>query len=214
MPKKLDLMLDIEAAGPAPDGAIVSIGWATFDRLARRPEDTAPGTPSCPCYHVPAYGRIAIDVQSCLNIGMKIDPDTVRWWLEQPEEIRQLWRKCDSASAYHIGDALLMLQKIWQEQCDLSITGEPESLVWAYPSVFDLGIIHFAACECGIKPWTWKVHSCSRSVMKALDYRRKDEQVPECFREQHKPELDAARQAIQLQMALHPHGAFMPTPLR
>ena len=64
-------MLDIEALGSKPGSVILSIGAVKF-----------------------AGGKILhefyrrIDPQSCIDAGLKIDVDTVMWWMKQSKEAR------------------------------------------------------------------------------------------------------------------------------
>lgn len=66
-----NVMIDIEALGKSPNGLITSIGAAQF---------------------IPATGEILetfkvnINIQSALNVGLKVDGKTLLWWFEQDQE--------------------------------------------------------------------------------------------------------------------------------
>lgn len=191
MNRRLDIMLDLETAGPAPDGAIVSIGWCVFDR------DRGPLGP------VPGYEprRVDVIVESCLDIGMVIDPDTVKWWLSQEAEVRRLW---NAPGAVPIREALRVFAAEFAKLDAASPSGH-SPLIWAYPATFDLSIFDRAYQLAEMpKGFDRRTYACSRSVMKALGYRRSDERVPKQWRAKHLPEADAVRQAIQLQLCLNP----------
>jgi len=63
-------MLDLETLGTKPGSVILSIGAVQFDL------DTGKLGESF-------YQNI--DIQSCLDAGLTIDPDTLYWWLKQDE---------------------------------------------------------------------------------------------------------------------------------
>lgn len=196
MARRIDLMIDLECAGPAPNGAIVSIGWCAFalDGLVNSTgEALGPVSAS-------AVGRIDVIVESCAEIGMEIDADTVGWWFRQDPEVRALW---NAPGAVPIREALRQLNQRYIDSCTLSTAGP--GLIWAYPSTYDLSILDRAITLCKM-PMAFgrKDYLCSRSVMKGLGYRRSDENIPAQWRQKHLPENDAVRQAIQLQLCLCP----------
>jgi hypothetical protein len=194
--RRLDMMIDLECAGGAPDGAIVSIGWCIFalDGLPNATGDTLGPVSDA------AYGRIAVNVQSCLDIGMEIDERTLReFWFKQPEAVRRLWGE---SNAITIQQALRQVNDIYCGHCT---GGRQDGYVWAYPSTYDLSILDRAYELSGTeRKFGRKDYLCSRSVMKGIGYRRTDEKIPEKWREKHLPEKDAVRQVIQLQLALNP----------
>lgn len=192
--RRLDLMIDLECAGPAPHGAIVSIGWCCFSLDGKM---NSTGTALGPASN-DSFGRYDVIVESCVEIGMKIDPDTIKWWLNQDPEVRRLW---NPPGAIPVHDAL---RKLTHEYSRLSV-GQPGSMLWAYPATYDLSILDYAITLSGItKAFDRRHYGCSRSVMKALGYRRSDELVPPQWRTKHLPENDAVRQAIQLQLCMNP----------
>lgn len=68
------LMLDLETMGNDSYSVITSIGAVEFD------------------LNTGEYGRTfyeRIDIQSCLNSGMKINGSTIYWWLQQNDEARK-----------------------------------------------------------------------------------------------------------------------------
>ena len=73
-----DIMVDIETLSTEPNAVILSLGAIKFSR------DNKP---------VPAlsemetfYKRINID--SCKDLGMHVDPETVKWWDKQEESVK------------------------------------------------------------------------------------------------------------------------------
>lgn len=65
------IMIDLETMGGPPDGAIVAIGACFFNM-----EKLEIG---------PSFYQ-AVHLQTAVNIGMKIEADTVMWWLRQTKE--------------------------------------------------------------------------------------------------------------------------------
>lgn len=189
---RLDLMIDLECAGKAPDGAIVSIGWCVFDRDGKV---VGPYGPMC-------HGRIDVIVDSAVDKGMKLDADTIAWWFKQEPSTRRLW---NAPGAKPLDDALRSLAQVWYDRCQ---PNPAAGWVWAYPATYDLTILDRAYSLCGFRtPWERKNLMCSRSVMKALGFKRDGVGVPEQWRRKHDPEADAVRQVIQLQRCLNPSPA-------
>ena len=198
MARRIDMMIDLECAGPAPNGAIVSIGYCFFalDRMKNSTEFTyGPVSDD-------AFGRIPVQVQSCVDIGMEIDEKTMReFWLKQPDAVRNLWGE---SGAVPIQQALQTLNARYQRSC--FYPNKPN--VWAYPATYDLSILDRAFVLSGIQPnWGRQQYLCARSVMKGLMFDRDKVQMPLEWQVKHLPENDAVRQAIQLQACLTP---FLP----
>ena len=70
-------MLDLETLGTRPGSILISIGATKFD-------ENGP-------YGEPFYMRI--DMQSCVDAGLLIDVDTVKWWMKQSDEARAEFQK-------------------------------------------------------------------------------------------------------------------------
>jgi len=66
-------MLDIETLGIEPGAAILSIGACTFDTEG-----------------VGETFEVSVDLESCQARGLKIDADTLQWWLTQDEAARDV----------------------------------------------------------------------------------------------------------------------------
>jgi exodeoxyribonuclease VIII len=135
-------MLDIETMGNGPQSAILSIGAADFDsdRLF----------------------YCNVDLQSCLDAGLKVDGSTIMWWLAQSEEARGALGK----DAKPLKEALLDFTK-WLSPSDargfyLVYEGE----LWAYPASFDLVIVENACRAVGFNqpPWHYRAPRCLRTI--------------------------------------------------
>lgn len=91
-----DVMCDLETMGTAPDSPIVAIGAVTFN------EDTE---------SIGEFFYRNVDLQSCVEMGARIDGDTVMWWLKQSEDARRRLQK----DRVHINQALTEF-KAWCEK--------------------------------------------------------------------------------------------------
>lgn len=69
-----DLMIDIETMGKTHDAVICSIGACKFD--------IETGELGNHFYR-------AVDMDSCVNKGLKFDASTIEWWLKQSEKARE-----------------------------------------------------------------------------------------------------------------------------
>ena len=69
-----EIMVDIETMAVSSKAAILTIGAIKFDRYGE--DDNINHTDRF-------YSRI--DMQSCVDIGLDVDPVTVNWWEKQPD---------------------------------------------------------------------------------------------------------------------------------
>lgn len=184
-PTSIHMMVDLETLGPAPDGAIVSIGWCAFRMTGL--VDYAPDG---------YYGRILVDVNDCVDKGMVIDPDTVAWWSRQSDEVRAMLR---DQPRLPLLQALVELGGLYKKLCE-EPDHEDTGIMWAYPANFDLAILDRAQMLCKYRMGVSRTkYGCARSVMKFLSYDRSKAPVPQCWVDaKHMPEADAVRQALQL----------------
>ncbi len=67
----MNVMIDLETLGNKPGSVIVALGAVVFSREGISRE---------------FYTRI--DADSCVKVGLTMDPSTVKWWLNQGEEAR------------------------------------------------------------------------------------------------------------------------------
>lgn len=134
------VMLDLETMGTSPGCAIVSIGAVQFD--------LATG----------ALGRkfyCSIDVNTCIEAGLKIEGDTLMWWVKQSDYARAKLQEDPKNLA-----AALYQFKMFIEQNELTI-------VWGNSASFDCGIL--AACYRALKlsvPWMYIHEKCYRTIVK------------------------------------------------
>jgi len=150
------VMLDVETLGTEPGCAIASIGcvWYGPDDINRE------------------WYR-SIDLESCQRHGLTIDADTMLWWLDQVDDVRE---QLDGETPIDV--ALYYLGK--------GIDSDTE--VWACPPAFDCVILEAAYDQIDLPvPWEHYQRRCYRTV-------REEVGLPELDREgDHHNALDDAR---------------------
>lgn len=136
----MDVMLDLETLGTAPGSVILSIGAVMFDRNGLGTE----------FYTV-------INQMSCMDAGLKTDPDTLAWWTQQSPEARQVLED-SRTSDMELADALRCLNAF------LDRIGK-DVRVWGNGSDFDNVLTVAAFKAAGIKPgWRFSNSKCFRTL--------------------------------------------------
>jgi hypothetical protein len=131
------LMVDIETMGNQSYSSIVSIAAVEFNI-----ETAATGK---------EFYRI-VSLQSCLDLGLIVNADTIMWWMQQSDEARLEFVKDEIVS---IQQALTEFSKF----CHVFYQ------VWANSPRFDLGIIQNAYNKAGIPiPWDFRKERCLRTL--------------------------------------------------
>lgn len=168
-------MLDLETWGTAPGCAVRSIGAVAFD-----PESSDLG----PTFYA------NISTQSCLDVGLLIDAETVKWWAGQSDDAR---------GALETGQA--QLPKVahwfayWYEQ-------NAAVAVWSHGLTFDVPVWE-AACRAlsprGRVPWGYRDGRDTRTLFSLVPDFRTDSIPFEGV--QHDALADARHQARLVQRA-------------
>jgi exodeoxyribonuclease VIII len=136
--KTTKVMVDLETLGTRPGSVITSIGATKFD-------ENGP-------YGEPFYMRI--DLQSCVDVGMLIDIETIKWWMKQSDEARSEFQK----EAFAIDDVLNSFTE-W--------LGYPSNVVelWGNGANFDNALLKAAYDNIGLKaPWAFWHDRCYRTL--------------------------------------------------
>lgn len=101
--------------------------------------------------------RVAVDLESCLNLGMTVTGSTIKWWLNQSKDAQALYRE----SGVPINEALIDLHAWSRDQVDGDIpfdsNDQPEKpyRVWSH-ATFDFSMIEAAYAKCGLtSPWAY-----------------------------------------------------------
>lgn len=134
-------MVDIEALGPRPDGALVSIGAFLFNQGDLEEVDS-PGLSD------PARSFYAVvDLQNALDAGCKVDASTLRWWLELPDAARAVLLQ----KGQPLESVLHALARFYQPH--RAHRGKLPRM-WGFPAHFDIIMIEDAYKRCKIAcPW-------------------------------------------------------------
>ena len=123
-----NLMIDLETLGVSANSVILSISAVEFDLKTGE------------------IGRVFnanIDIDSCLKYGLKIEGETLKWWISQTEEAR----KC-MLGKYDMVDALSELN------CFIN---NNKYNVWGNSNRFDLNILENAYKKLGMHiPWSFR----------------------------------------------------------
>jgi hypothetical protein len=123
------VMLDLETMGKRSNSAIISIGAVEFNINTGEIGNEF-------------YTRV--DLQSCLDVGLKINASTVYWWLTQNEKARQEVAK----GGNNIATALLAFEN-WYSKLNDDIQ------LWGNGSRFDIGMLEDAYIACGYHKMPW-----------------------------------------------------------
>lgn len=141
MTKFYDLMIDLETAGLAPSGALLSIGAVFFDTQT--------------CTLGPTFSQ-TVHLGSAVADGGVIDPGTFLWWLGQSEKARNNVR----FNGRHIHTVLDEFSAWVAETCR-----HADVRPWGNSAGFDLTILGGAYQRAGRKtPWYWTNERCFRTV--------------------------------------------------
>lgn len=166
----MNIMVDIETMGKAPDGAIVSIGAVEFD-------DKKVGN---------VFYK-TISLQNNVAFLRKIDPSTVCWWLKQSDNVKN--------EVILEGDSLPFCMDLFAKfvQANLDRKGR----IWANGVSFDLEILRHCLRE-DMRwdiPWKYGQECCMRSL-RALEHLYPVKKWHE-FKDEaaHNALIDATRQA-------------------
>lgn len=135
----MDVMIDLETLGTTPGSVILSIGLVAFDETG---------------LHNEFY--TAVNLRSCLDAGLVIDPRTEAWWMEQSPEARRVLD--ESRETETMLNAAL-------DRADAFIL-RAGGRVWGNGSDFDMPILAAAYRNCGFGavPWKYSDVRCYRTL--------------------------------------------------
>lgn len=169
-PNATDVMVDLETLGRNPYAPILSIGACAF---------TFDDEPIADTFYV------AIDIASSIDLGLRPDGDTIKWWAKQEEAARS--RAFNDPDAVSLPLALDAFTE-WMHSRPVD--------VWGNSARFDLGLLEAAYKACRKEvPWEWWRECCYRT-MKRLPGAK---QTPlERFGTHHNALDDAISQAVHL----------------
>lgn len=139
-----DIMIDLETLATSTDAAILTIGAVKFDPFGKDVEE-----PAMESFYV------KVDLDSCHEIGLVTNDDTIAWWANQSQEAQD--EAFSENGRIHVKDAFEQLYKFcWG--C---------KRVWSNGAAFDVVICETVFNRIGkAVPWSfWQV----RDVRTAFD---------------------------------------------
>jgi len=98
----------------------------------------------------------AIDLESAVEWGGRLDADTVLWWLDQSQEAVDAWKE----NPTNISKSLMLFHS-W-----LYRMGDKKSLrIWGNGSMFDNVLLRSAYDNAGMEtPWSFRGDMCYRTM--------------------------------------------------
>lgn len=168
---RTDIMIDLETLATSTDAAILTIGAVKFDPFGKDIEE-----PDMDSFYV------KVDLDSCHELGLAVDDNTVAWWANQSKEAQE--EAFGTEGRIHIKNAFDQLYKFcWGAK-----------RVWSNGSGFDIVI-----CENVFKrlqkscPWQyWQTRDCRTAFDLGINPNR-----PPVL--QHHALQDAWNQAVGIQ---------------
>ena len=136
------VVVDLETLSTHPNACIVSIGAVLIEDM-----------------EITDTFYINVDGRTCKEVGLHIDPDTIKWWGEQSKEAQEAWQK----NPVPLQEAIDKFT-LWY--------GKESIPIWGYGANFDVVILESAyrALDMNI-PWKFWDISCLRTLMNVLDKR-------------------------------------------
>lgn len=128
-----DLMIDLETLGTAQDCVVLSIGGCFFDIPTQQ-------------LGLRFYG--ALQIQDQLNAKRTVTEDTIKWWMKQSPEARQVFE----TEGLPVIKALTEISAVIKKECP----DKRKLKVWGNGSTFDISILEnlFALCKLEL-PWNY-----------------------------------------------------------
>lgn len=139
-----NVMIDIETLSTSKNAVILSLGAVFFD--------LATGELGSSFYYT-------IKINSCIEYGLHVDPNTIEWWKKQSEEARKVLNDPDAED----------LDQILHDFSDWISINTPDGKyieLWGNGPSFDCAILANAYSACGITPpWQYNKERCVRTMV-------------------------------------------------
>jgi DNA polymerase III epsilon subunit-like protein len=133
------IMFDLETLSNNYDAVIVSIGACKFS-FEKGILDTF---------------YVNIDPKDSKSYGLTIDQSTIDWWMTQPKEARDAWKKDPKP----LKEAMTSMIDWWSK----------DSMVYCNGAAFDLPILYSNLKVCGLnKPWQFRNEMDLRTIYRIL----------------------------------------------
>jgi hypothetical protein len=133
-----NIMVDLETFGKNNHSVIISIGAVEFDHTG-----------------LGSTFYKAVDPQSCVDFGLKLDVETVLWWMKQSEAARIVFNQQPRP-----------LDQALQDFSDwVKMVAGNTAEVWGNGATFDNVILANAYAAVGLpKPWPYWADRCYRTL--------------------------------------------------
>lgn len=174
-PESVHAMIDLETLGQGPGAAILSAGIVLF-----RPSEMIVSPASARTF------KVRVDLYSCLDAGLKIDPATVSWWMLQSDAARH--------DAFGPGEDRVNLRTACEMIAEFLKTDTPDAdsydgPIWCHGASFDIPVLSFAMRLVQVnEPWNFRKVRDTRTVFDLCDV--------EYSGTHHEPVADALEQAL------------------
>ena len=171
------VMLDLETFGSRPGSVIVSIGMVRFGAA-----------------HLGEEFYRLIDPNSCVELGMTMDPDSIMWWLAQSDPARA---SLTGSPGDHIRVAL--------QDASAFLLQTVNTCVWGNGATFDNVLLSEAYRMANLqRPWSHRLDRCFRTMKLGFPTN------PPAREGTHHNALDDAKhQAIWLQKIYQKHNLIL-----
>ena len=138
------VMLDLETLATGPDAVILSIGAVRFNEFDSR-------------MIFRSELNIKLNVDEQIQLGRKVDDDTVEWWSKQNTELQDSVFNAHNRTS--IADFIIELNRFVVAA----------DRIWAQGPVFDIVILENLYRQIGVPiPWPYYNIRDSRTIIKAL----------------------------------------------
>ena len=139
------VMIDIETLSTKVNAVVISVAGIRFNLNKPFSE------------HLEDYDTfyMRVNPRSCRQFKCVIDPETMKWWSQQPIESQE--EVLSTENRYHIKDVLQKLSE-W-------FGSNPSTRVFANSPHFDISILDYLYNKCNMKsPWKYWNVRCTRTL--------------------------------------------------
>lgn len=166
-----DFSIDIETLGTTPYSVILSIGVQGFNRHNGLMDDGF---------------EIVVNAEDCVAKGLRMDPSTVLWWLQQSDEARKVFAPSGGATLHY---ALDQLNEYFKRE-----KFSKNSCIWGNGAGFDINLLEDAYRVTPGVPCPWHFWQ-SRDVRTVVDIAGLDKKAYRHEGVHHTALADARNQA-------------------
>lgn len=179
---KTNVMIDIETLSTEPNAAVLSVAAVS---------DTE------------HQFYCVLDLRPQIYEGRHISPDTLKWWMQQSEDARDVFQEDDAAK--YIGEAYSGLDLLLKKTARAANIDPGEIEIWAKPPSFDCTILKTLFETFGLKElWSFRQERCLRTLIKLLPH----VEEPEFVGTPHHALSDAKHQLRYLKALLEELDTF------